>query len=42
MSLQLSENKKSNLAQYVIKNNGSINTLHKKLDDFYSSLHLKI
>ena len=40
MSLQLSESKKTTLADYVIKNNGTIANLHKNLNSFYKNLNL--
>ena len=40
MSLQLSESKKKNLADYIINNNGTIKQLESKLKKFYSELNL--
>ena len=40
MSLQLSESKKTNLANHVIKNNSDITNLYKNLDIFYKKLNL--
>ena len=40
MSLQLSESKKKNLADYIINNNGTIKQLENKLKKFYSELNL--
>ena len=38
MSLQLSEKKKEELANYIIKNNGTLELLHKKIDNFYNQV----
>jgi len=38
ISLQMSENAKKKLADYVITNNASIDTFYKKLDALYSNL----
>ena len=40
MSLQLSENKKKNKADYIINNNGTIKQLENRLKKFYSALNL--
>ena len=40
MSLQLSESKKKNLADYIINNNGTIKQLENKLKKFYTELNL--
>ena len=40
MSLQLSENKKKNKADYIINNNGTIKQLENRLKKFYSELNL--
>ena len=40
MSLQLSESKKKNLADYIINNNGTIKQLENRLKKFYSALNL--
>jgi len=38
MSLQLSEKKKEELADYIIKNNGDLDLLHKNIDKFYKKI----
>ena len=40
MSLQLSESKKKNKADYIINNNGTIKQLENKLKKFYTELNL--
>tara|TARA_Y100000817_G_C16742316_1_gene493027 strand:- start:191 stop:790 length:600 start_codon:yes stop_codon:yes gene_type:complete len=41
MSLQLSEKKKEELADYIIKNNGDLDLLHKNIDKFYKKIFSK-
>ena len=38
MSLQLSEKKKEELADHIIKNNGTLELLHKNIDNFYNQV----
>ena len=38
MSLQLSERKKTNLADYIIKNNSNLDTLYNNIDKFYKKI----
>jgi len=41
MSLQLSETKKISLANHVIRNNGNLDSLYKKIDQFYNNLKIR-
>ena len=38
ISLQMSDNKKKQLADYIITNNSDLNNFHKKIDKLYSTL----
>ena len=38
ISLQMTENKKKNIANYIINNNYTINNLYKKLEEIYQQL----
>tara|TARA_Y100000996_G_scaffold375652_1_gene326560 strand:- start:122 stop:715 length:594 start_codon:yes stop_codon:yes gene_type:complete len=38
MSLQLSEKKKEELADHIIRNNGTLELLHKNIDNFYNQV----
>ena len=38
MSLQLSEKKKEELADHIIKNNGNLELLHRNIDNFYKQI----